>query len=177
MPDRYVQLASYAAAATGGTPVERPHVTIAYLAGGAAPTGVVERIQQVSGLNVPIHARGWSSFRATPHPLFGYTLFLRVKKNDVLGYWHHTVAAALRPLDLSLSQTWPESRPHLRVVEQMSLTPQAAIWRLEPQSATFTATHLTVTQLTGGRFRAWLHRPLGGTAESGQSSASCDGRR
>lgn len=166
LSEDYARLGLTVAAATGGTLFPHPHVTVAYLAGEAAPDDVARALRRLTGPLVPVHAHGLFSFWETPHPTFGYTLALHVTADATLYAWHEAIVAALLPLGLILSFPWDEERLHLRVVQQMAMPPAEAITRLAGVTPTLTllTSYLWVTRLAHGYFRTYLHRPLAGGA-------------
>lgn len=137
---------------TGGEPAPDPHVTIAYLTVPTLTAGQLAQLRTLTGPAVPIHADAPFSFREVAHPLFGYTLSLRVAPHPDLDRWRAAVRAILDP-DGASPDPAPFS-PHLQAVRHMAVPPAAALARLGDGDwrVAFRATTLVVSQRIGDDF-------------------------
>ncbi len=115
---------------TGGTPAPSPHVTIGYFHGAAPPRAVVDRLRPLTGPAIPVDAAGLFSWSERPHPLFGYTLSLRVRRDERVRGWQRAVRAALEPLALASTFAWEDQQPHLQVLRRLPAPPGEALRRL-----------------------------------------------
>ena len=167
----YSDLCLRIAERVGGVPNPMPHVTVAYLQAArpeVAPAMVVEagrRLAQLVGLPATIRAQGWLSFRDVPHPLFGYTLNLRVVKSESLQAWQQAATQALTPEPLVTAIPWEQMRPHVQVLRHIPVPPQEAIAALErapgiEPALTFRAGCVVLSQLENGEFTEWLRLPI-----------------
>ena len=146
------------AALTGGEATPDPHVTIGHLRVATTGDHLTERLRALCGPVVPICASEPFSFLEGAHPLFGYTLSLRVEWNDALGWWCRAVQAVLHA---GASPPRPRGEGvayHFQAVRHMALPPGEALARLcgRKWRVAFEADTLVVSQRIGDRF----HRRL-----------------
>lgn len=162
-PRRYAQLARRWGDAVGGVVNPDPHVTIAYLVGEAEPSSVVAAVRSLPAAAVVVAAAGVLSYSQTPHPLFGYSASLRVRKTPELNALHAAVVAAVRPLGLASLYVWDEVDPHLQVLRHLPAHPSLALPRLaalDPRYR-FAAARLVVSRPDGrGGYPIELSRSL-----------------
>lgn len=149
-------------AATGGTPVAEPHLTVAYLAGAADAAAVADSLRTLKGPALRVHAHGLFSFGDEPHPLFGFQLSLHVHKNARIAAWHRQTLEATAPLGLTMLHPWLDLHPHVRVVSQMAMAPSQALQRLGSLEPIFTLrpVDLVVTRYRDEAFTELLRRPV-----------------
>lgn len=166
LPEAYVAFGTAIAVATGGTLFPHPHVTVAYLEGVADVGEVARSLQRLWGPGMNLRAEGLFSFWDHPHPLFGYTLSVRVAPDDDLYRWHVSIVDAARQVGLVPLFSWEEQHLHLRVVEHMAVAPAEALRLVGPDShgLTVAATQLWVTRLRRKRFRTCLRMQLAAAA-------------
>jgi hypothetical protein len=148
---------------TGGEPAPDPHVTIAYLTVPTISTGQLARLRTLVGPAVPIRADAPFSFREDTHPLFGYTLSLRVAPSPALDWWRTAVRAILDPGDHSAAREPRPFAPHLQAVRHMAVPPAEALPRLGERhwEVALMATTLVVSQRIGDDFRRRLVHHFG----------------
>jgi 2'-5' RNA ligase len=156
--DRLRQLAD----AIGGTPNPAPHVTVGYFHGEAANETVTAAFRAIEGPAVTIRASGLFSWSNAPHPLFGYTLSLRVHRTPALQTWQRTVRTALADTGLEPVFTREEQRPHMNVLRGMPMPWTEAVRRVPDQSfpLAWTAARLVLSRQVGKQFVTLLERPL-----------------
>jgi hypothetical protein len=140
---------------TGGEATPDPHVTLAYLRVATLAESRLERLRALAGPIGPIRAAGPFSFTETAHPLFGYTLSLRVEQSAALVWWRDAVKEALLgEMPLAPGDEWVDGGHHLQAVRQMSMPPTEALSRLHGREwqFAFEATTLIVSQRIGDTF-------------------------
>jgi len=150
------------AAVTGGTPNPTPHVTVGYFHGSADPQTVLDRLRPLSGPAIPVRAGGLFSWSEDPYPLSGYTLSLRVDRDEPVQRWQRAVRDVLQPLPLVPTYTWEDQCPHMLVLRHLPAPPHAILARLGDREwpLRFTASRLVVSQGVGEELVTWLDRPL-----------------
>jgi hypothetical protein len=146
----------------GGTPAPEPHVTLGYFQGQAEPAAVVERLRLLDGPAIVIRAAGLFSWTEVPHPLFGYTMSVRVERDAAVQRWQRAVLAALQPLPLRPTIAWEASNPHIQVLRHLPELPATILRRAgyPAWALAFTATRLLVSQRVSDTFPVWLDQPL-----------------
>jgi hypothetical protein len=146
----------------GGTANPTPHVTVGYFYGNSSPDAVIDRVRLLIGPAIRIHAGGLFSWSEEPHPLFGHTLSLRVRRDRPLQDWQRAVRIALAPTGLVPVFTWEHQWPHMNALRHMPLSPLEALRLLADRNhaLTWVAAHLLVSQQVGSDFVTWLVQPL-----------------
>jgi 2'-5' RNA ligase len=164
----YHELAGRISAVTGGVPDAEPHVTVAYFQGYADKAHTARRLGQLWVPSQIIRARGLFSFGDEPHPLFGYTLLMRVVKDESLRRLHDRIRRAVGQRGLVLARPWDDVDVHLRLLQHLPVPPSQALARLGTNdvSLEFAADALLVTQMVDQGFEEWLRRPLGSPLRS-----------
>lgn len=159
---RVVAAIQLLAAQVGGTANPTPHVTVGYLHGAAAPDSVTKCIRPLAGPTVRIHAAGLFSWSEEPHPLFGYTLSLRVRRDGPMEAWQRAVRTALTPTGLTPRFSWEQQHPHMNVLRGLPMPPRDALAQLPDREfpLTWTATQLVVSQERGNEFVRLLEQPF-----------------
>ena len=147
------------AALTGGEPAPDPHVTLAYLTVPPVTEAQLAQLRTLAGPAVPIRAEAPYSLTEDPHPLFGYTLSLRVAPHPAFTWWRVAVRAILDP-----GGGPPQAYiPHMQAMRHMAVPPAAARDRLRGRdwSVAFEATTLIVSQRVGDTFVPRLEHHFG----------------
>jgi len=159
---RLTRAARQLAERTGGAPNPTPHVTVGYFTGFAAPDAVTDCVRPLIGPPIRIHASGLFSWSERPHPLFGYTLSLRVRRDHLIEAWQCAVRHALSPTGLTPIFTWEQQQPHMNMVRDMPMPPRDALALLPDQEypLAWTATRLAISRETGGDFVRLLEQGL-----------------
>ena len=146
----------------GGVAMMTPHVTIGYFTGSAAPDTVVRALSGLDGPQIRVRASGLFNWSERAHPQFGYTLSLRVERDEPLQRWQRAaravLAASLRP-----TFAWEAQEPHMHIIGQLAAPPASTIARLHEDrdlSLTFLATCLLVSQQIGEDYITRLERTL-----------------
>lgn len=161
----YLDLAHRIARVTGGIPDLEPHVTVAYFRGAADRDVVAGSLSRLRLPPQAIEARGLFSFGEEPHSHFGYTLLMRVAKDDALRQVHDAVRRAVGQRGPVFARPWADVDVHVRLVQRMPVPPATALRRLAERgdadpSLSFWTDALLVTEMAGDGFREWLRRPL-----------------
>jgi hypothetical protein len=159
---RITRLARQLAEHTGGTPNPTPHVTAGYFTGVAALDVVMACVRPLTGPAICIRASGLFSWSEQPHPLFGYTLSLRVRRDGSMEAWQCAVRHALCPTGLTPIFTWEQQQPHMQMVRGIPVPPRDALALLPDRdySLAWTATRLVVSRETGSDFVRVLEQGL-----------------
>ncbi|MEA4884821.1 MAG: hypothetical protein VB144_14410 [Clostridia bacterium] len=148
----------------GGVPVDSPHVTVAYLEGEARPDDLVERMASMPNPSVHIQGRGLFSFWPdSPHALFGFCLFMRIRKNAALRSLYVSIASAFEGSGVLPARSWQDSILHLRLLDHLPVSPSEALSGLDDEAYTisFPAAWLVLSQVDeDGRFQEWFRLPL-----------------
>ncbi len=159
---RIVARFQHLAERVGGSVNPRPHVTVGYFLGAASPDLVVESVRSLTGPPARIHAAGLFSWSDQPHPLFGYTLSLRVRRTRAVQTWQRAARTALSGSGLTPVFTWEEQRPHMNVLRGMPVPWREALQNLPDREypITWEAARLLLSRQIGSDFVTLLERPL-----------------
>lgn len=151
------------AAITGGSPSPAPHVTVGYFHGRERGEAMIERLRPLVGPAATVRAAGLFSWSEQAHPMFGWTLSLRVMRDDAVQGWQRAVRDAVQPLALTPTFTWEVQQPHMQVVRHLPEPPAVALARVADRACplSFTARRLVVSHLVDTTIVTWLDRPLG----------------
>lgn len=154
---------------TGGMAYSSVHVTVGYFVGEAEPSEVVPLARDLDRPAVVVRAAGLFSWSEEKDPINGYTLSLRVVRDDGIRDWQRRAIDALAGAGLKPTFPWEDQSPHVMVLRDLPAPPAEILAKLGSQTFAleFRAARLVVSQRLDGEFVSWLDRPLLASGEGG----------